>query len=68
MYFSSLAEFLNMGGYAFYVWLAYGITFGGMLWIVFAGIFTRKQIFREIKNKAAREKRIKEAQKMENTL
>ena len=26
MQFDSFAEFINMGGYAFYVWLAFGVS------------------------------------------
>lgn len=26
MQFESFTDFINMGGYAFYVWLAYGVT------------------------------------------
>lgn len=68
MHFSSFYEFLQMGGYAFYVWLAYAITFGGMLWIVLSAYFMRGKLCREIQNKAAREQRMKQAQQRENTL
>ncbi len=68
MYFSSLSDFIHMGGYAFYVWLAYGITFGGMILIVFSEYMAGKKIIREIKNKKERERRIKAGQNMENTL
>lgn len=27
MHWASLDEFLNMGGYGFYVWLSFGLTF-----------------------------------------
>ncbi len=30
MYWNSLDDFLNMGGYAFYVWVSFGVTFGCM--------------------------------------
>ena len=30
MQFDSFADFLNMGGYAFYVWLSFGVTFLAM--------------------------------------
>jgi len=30
MYWTSLDDFLNMGGYGFYVWVSFGVTFGCM--------------------------------------
>jgi heme exporter protein D len=30
MYWKSIDDFLQMGGYAFYVWVSFGITFGCM--------------------------------------
>lgn len=33
---SSWAEFFAMGGYAFYVWWAFGLTAGCLLWEVLA--------------------------------
>lgn len=30
MQWHSLSEFLNMGGYALYVWVSFGVTFGCM--------------------------------------
>ncbi|KXF81330.1 heme exporter protein CcmD [Enterovibrio coralii] len=68
MHFSSISEFLAMGGYSAYVWSAFAITFIAMLWLVVSAHFTRRKLFREIKNKVAREQRIKKAEKMENTL
>jgi heme exporter protein D len=34
MIWSSLSDFLAMGGYALYVWGAYGVTFGVLAWEV----------------------------------
>lgn len=30
MYWENISDFLNMGGYAFYVWVSFGVTFGCM--------------------------------------
>ena len=68
MYFDSFSDFLNMGGYAFYVWTAYGLSFAALLWLTLASLRTRAKLMREIKNKIAREARIEKASKMENTL
>lgn len=68
MHFDSFSAFLAMGGYGVYVWSSFAITFGAMAWVALATHFARRKLFKEIKNKAAREQRIKNAQKMENTL
>ncbi|MDD1783239.1 heme exporter protein CcmD [Enterovibrio sp. ZSDZ35] len=68
MHFSSFSEFLAMGGYSSYVWGAFGITLIAMLWLVVSAYVTRRKLFQEIKNKIAREQRIKNAENMENTL
>jgi heme exporter protein D len=40
-------EFFAMGGYAFYVWMSYGITLIVMLVIVITPIVQRKQFMRQ---------------------
>ncbi|MDV5171094.1 heme exporter protein CcmD [Photobacterium rosenbergii] len=68
MHFDSFSDFLAMGGYASYVWSAYGISFGALLWLMISSLNTKRRLAAEIKNKIAREKRIKDAEKLENTL
>lgn len=43
----SLQSFFLMGGYAFYVWTAYGITFLVLLVNVLLPIVQRKQLIRQ---------------------
>lgn len=68
MAFDSLAEFFAMGGYGFYVWLSYGLTFLALLILVINSITKKNKILREVEKRLTREQRIKKAQKMENTL
>lgn len=68
MYFDSFHQFLEMGGYAFYVWGAYSICFVAFLWLILSSIYRRKAVIREIRKKIAREERIKAAEKLENSL
>ncbi|WP_299016236.1 heme exporter protein CcmD [uncultured Photobacterium sp.] len=68
MHFESFNDFLAMGGYAGYVWSAYGISFAALLWILISSLNKKRRLAAEIKNKIAREHRIKEAKKLENTL
>lgn len=58
MAFSSFSEFLNMGGYAFYVWLAYGISLLSVLLLIIDSINKRKKIFSNVSKRLQREQRI----------
>ncbi|QPK64395.1 heme exporter protein CcmD [Methylomonas sp. LL1] len=53
----SLEYFLQMGGYAFYVWTSYGITTAVLLWNLFAPIVQRKQLLRQMALKQKRAQR-----------
>jgi len=41
----SLDEFLSMGGYGFYVWTSYGVTFCVLLANIIIPVLQRKQFF-----------------------
>jgi heme exporter protein D len=41
----SLEQFLSMGGYGFYVWTSYGVTFCVLLANIIIPIMQRKQFF-----------------------
>ncbi|ARD24199.1 Heme exporter protein D [Shewanella sp. P1-14-1] len=58
--FESFSEFLNMGGYAFYVWLSYGVTFGSLGILLFLSLRQKKKVLLEIAKKMEREDRLKE--------
>ena len=51
-----MSEFFAMGGYAFYVWTAYGLTFVLMLLGIIIPLLTNKQILRSLILKRKREK------------
>jgi heme exporter protein D len=51
----SLTEFINMGGYGFYVWTSYGICFAVLLLIVVMPIIQRKQFLRQLALKQKRQ-------------
>ncbi|RXJ72941.1 heme exporter protein CcmD [Veronia nyctiphanis] len=68
MHFDSFSDFLAMGGYAYYVWAAFGITFVSMVGVVLSSALTHRRLLRGIKNNVAREERIQKAKDMENTL
>ncbi|MGF1762846.1 heme exporter protein CcmD [Aliivibrio kagoshimensis] len=68
MHFDTLSDFFAMGGYALYVWGAFGATALALLWILVSSLLTKNRLLKEISQKIAREKRIQDAQNLENTL
>ncbi len=44
MAFDSWHEFIWMGGYGWYVWLAYSVTFLAIALLVIHGLLTRKKL------------------------
>ena len=68
MAFNSFADFIAMGGYGFYVWLAYGISFLSLIVIIFNTLAKKKKIFQAVSKRIAREQRINKAKNMKGTL
>jgi len=58
----SASEFFNMGGYAFYVWWSYGISFVVLGWTFLSPIFTKKNIIKELKIKYRQQERQQQEQ------
>lgn len=68
MEFSSFSDFISMGGYGFYVWLAYGVSLLSVLCLIINTTYKRKKILTHVAQRLAREQRVKAAQKREDTL
>jgi len=68
MAFASLSDFIAMGGYSFYVWLAYGVSLLSLVVLIFSTVSKRKKIFYQVEQRLLREQRIKAAEKREGTL
>ena len=68
MHFASFSDFMAMGGYAFYVWLSFGLTALCLVGIAISTRLKTRSLLGELRNKQAREARRKAAQQMENTL
>ncbi len=68
MHFASFSDFMAMGGYAFYVWLSFGLTLLCLIGIVISTRMKTRSLLGELRSKQAREARRKAAQQMENTL
>ncbi|MBY5994300.1 heme exporter protein CcmD [Ferrimonas balearica] len=58
--FASLGEFLNMGGYAFYVWLSYGVGALALIALIVNSARKRKTVLNNIAKKQAREERLRQ--------
>ena len=68
MHFASFSDFMAMGGYAFYVWLSFGLTLVCLVGIIISTRMKTRSLLGELRNKQAREARRKAARQMENTL
>ncbi|MEJ6077274.1 heme exporter protein CcmD [Vibrio sp. 1-Bac 57] len=68
MAFASWSDFIAMGGYSFYVWLAYGVSLLSVLLLVISTVTKRKKIFKHVEQRLLREQRIKAAENREGTL
>ncbi|AEB49165.1 heme exporter protein CcmD [Aeromonas veronii] len=68
MHFASFSDFMAMGGYAFYVWLSFGLTLVCLVGIIISTRMKTRSLLAELRSKQAREARRKAAQQMENTL
>lgn len=53
--FNSISEFFAMGGYGFYVWLSYAITFAAVGLLVWQSKREIKQTLQLVKKEQARE-------------
>ncbi|GLS84860.1 heme exporter protein CcmD [Paraferrimonas haliotis] len=60
MQFDSFADFINMGGYAFYVWLAYGISASALAILIVQSLTKKSKVLKEIGDKIKREERLRQ--------
>ena len=68
MAFTSLSDFIAMGGYSFYVWLAYGVSLLSVTLLITNSLMKRKKIFHQVEQRIQREQRIKAAENREDIL
>ena len=64
MSFSSWSEFFHMGGYAFYVWTAYGLTLAVLGGAVLAPLWRHRRLRRELARRERREQRQSEVRQV----
>ena len=65
MFFESWQDFLQMGGYGFYVWLSYGISFAAIVILAIQSYRDKSAVLREVRREQAREERVQNKQRKE---
>ncbi|CAB0149450.1 hypothetical protein PSI9734_00013 [Pseudidiomarina piscicola] len=63
MAFESWQAFIEMGGYGFYVWLAFGISFAAIAVLVINGFGARVKLQREFIKQQQRQQRLAQRKK-----
>ena len=63
MFFQSWSDFINRGGYGFYVWLSYGISLVSMIILAIQSVKGRKSVLKEVLREQQREARLNQANK-----
>lgn len=67
MQFESWSAFWHMGGYGFFVWLAFAVSFAALLAILVESKYSQKLIRVEVLKEAARKQRVKASRKAQQS-
>jgi len=67
MHFSSLSDFINMGGHGFYVWTSYGITLLLLVTLTVFSVTKRKSLLKHIAKRHLHEQKLKQLRKDKQT-
>ncbi|EKX94015.1 heme exporter protein CcmD [Aggregatibacter actinomycetemcomitans Y4] len=60
MFFQSWNEFINMGGYGFYVWLSYGLSLLVIGVLIVQSLAGKSAVLKSIKREQQRETRLQQ--------
>jgi heme exporter protein D len=63
MQFSSFSDFINMGGYGFYVWLSFGAAALLLTLLILSSKAGHQKIINEISQRKNREDKLRQARK-----
>ncbi|EGV05557.1 heme exporter protein CcmD [Haemophilus pittmaniae HK 85] len=63
MFFQSWSDFINMGGYGFYVWLSYGISLVALVILAVQSKRARQAVLRNVLRETQREVRLQQSNK-----
>ena len=61
MQFESVADFLAMNGYGFFVWLSFGVAFALLFIMFIVSVYQKQQLFKQAHKEALREARVRAA-------
>ncbi len=61
MQFSSFSEFIDMGGYGFFVWLSFGAAAVILILLVMSSKAGHQKVLNQIAQKKAREDKLRES-------
>lgn len=61
MYFDSLSQFWQMGGYGFFVWLSFGVSLLALVIMALDATLDKKRLFKLVHSEVHRKSRIKAA-------
>ena len=61
MQFDSISAFLDMGGYAFFVWLSYGVSAFLLVALVYSSLSNHKKVKNKIAHRLQREIKLRKA-------
>jgi len=64
MQFESFSDFINMGGYGFYVWLSFGVTAILLALLIFNSRAGHQQIIKDIASRQQREDKLRQAREI----
>ena len=68
MFFQSWSDLLNMGGYGFYVWLSYGLSFIAIVALIIQSLMGKSAVLKSVKREQQRESRLQQVQQKGETL
>ncbi|MFT5757463.1 MAG: heme exporter protein D [Alteromonadaceae bacterium] len=66
MQFDSINAFLHMGGYAFYVWLSYGVSAFFLVILVLSSKANHQKTINKIAQRQKRERKLRQAARLQN--
>ena len=64
MQFSSFSDFINMGGYGFYVWLSFGAAALLLTLLIISSKVGHQKIIKQIAERKNREDKLRQARKI----
>lgn len=62
MFFESWTAFWQMGGYGFYVWLSYGISFVSIVLFIVQSVKARQSVLKGVLLEQQRQQRLQQSQ------